>query len=76
VKNDKEKAAEVIWICLTAINCLKVLFTPYLPFSSVNLNEVLGFEKNEDIKWEWSENDLPGGQQINFNGPLFKKLEE
>jgi len=76
VKNDKEKAAEVIWICLTAINCLKVLFTPYLPFSSVNLNKVLGFEENEDIKWEWSENDLPGGQQINFNGPLFKKLEE
>lgn len=76
VKNDKEKAAEVIWICLTAINCLKVLFNPYIPFSSLTLNKMLGFKEDKNIQWEWTENDLPGGQKINFSGPLFKKIED
>ncbi|MFL2763112.1 MAG: methionine--tRNA ligase [Dehalococcoidia bacterium] len=76
VKTDKEKAGEVIWVCLTAINCLKVLFYAYIPDSSDKLNTMLGFEDNSEFKWEWDEYDLPPGQSLNFTGPLFKKIED
>ena len=75
VKSDKEKASEVIWVCMTAINCLKILFNPYIPFSSQKLNNILGFSDDLISKWEWSENDLPINQEINSLGPLFKKIE-
>ena len=76
VKTDTEKASEVIWVCLTAINCLKILFYPYIPDSSVKLNTMLGFEDNTEYTWEWNEDDLPKGQSLNFTGPLFKKIED
>ena len=76
VKTDKEKAGEVIWVCLTAINCLKVLFYAYIPDSSDKLSTMLGFEDNSEFKWEWDEYDLPPGQSLNFTGPLFKKIED
>ena len=75
VKSDKEKASEVIWVCMTAINCLKILFNPYIPFSSNKLNKILGFSDDLIFKWKWSENDLPINQEINPLGPLFKKIE-
>ena len=59
VKTDTEKASEVIWVCLTAINCLKILFYPYIPESSVKLNTMLGFDDNTEFVWEWNEDDLP-----------------
>ena len=75
VKSDKEKASEVIWVCMTAINCLKILFNPYTPFSSRKLNKILGFSDDVILKWEWSEHDLPTNQEVNSLGPLFKKIE-
>ena len=76
VKTDKDKASEVIWVCLSAINCLKILFYPYIPDSSVKLHSMLGFDHKSEFEWEWSENDLPPGQTLSFTGPLFKKIED
>ncbi len=44
VKNDRERAASVIYVGLRAIDSIKTLFTPFLPFSSQRLHTMLGYE--------------------------------
>jgi methionyl-tRNA synthetase len=44
VKSDRDRAATVLYVALRAIDSLKVLFTPFLPFSSQKLHELLGYE--------------------------------
>jgi methionyl-tRNA synthetase len=44
VKNDKERAAAVIYTGLRVIDTLKVLFSPFLPHSSQQLHELLGYQ--------------------------------
>lgn len=43
VKTDKDAAATRVYHALQAINNLKILFAPVLPFSSEKLNKILGF---------------------------------
>jgi methionyl-tRNA synthetase len=44
VKTDRERAATVLYVALCAVDSLKTLFTPFLPFSSQVLHELLGYE--------------------------------
>ena len=44
VKTDKEGAAKTIYTALKAIDSLKVLFAPVLPFTSQRLHEFFGYE--------------------------------
>jgi methionyl-tRNA synthetase len=44
VKTDRERAATVLYVGLRAVDSLKTLFTPFLPFSSQVLHELLGYE--------------------------------
>jgi methionyl-tRNA synthetase len=44
VKHDKERAGTVLNVALQCVNQLKVLMTPFLPFSSQRLHEMLGYE--------------------------------
>ena len=44
VKTDKAAAALTIYTSLQAIDSLKILFAPFLPFSSEKLNGYLGYE--------------------------------
>ncbi len=44
IKEDREAAATTLYVALQAINGLKVLFAPYLPFSSEKLHRTLGYE--------------------------------
>jgi methionyl-tRNA synthetase len=43
-KTDRERAATVLYVLLRAVDNLKVIFTPFLPFSSQTLHELLGYE--------------------------------
>jgi len=43
VKSDRDRAATVLYTALWAIDSLKTLFTPFLPFSSQKLHELLGY---------------------------------
>ncbi len=43
VKADKERAATVLWVALRAIDSLKIMFCPFLPFSSQALHGQLGY---------------------------------
>lgn len=44
VKTDKARAATVLYVALRAIDNLKLLMAPVLPFSSQRLHEMLGYE--------------------------------
>jgi methionyl-tRNA synthetase len=44
IKNDRERAATVLYVGLRVVDCLKVMLTPFLPFSSQRLHEMLGHE--------------------------------
>jgi len=45
IKSDKSSAAKSIYTALRAIDSLKILFAPFLPFSSERLNTYLGFSQ-------------------------------
>ena len=44
VKEDRNRAATVMYTLLRVIDCLKLIFAPVLPFSSQRLHEMLGYE--------------------------------
>jgi len=44
IKKDRAAAATTLYTALRAIDSLKILFTPFLPFSSQALHEMLGYE--------------------------------
>jgi methionyl-tRNA synthetase len=43
IKQDKAAAARCIYVAMRAIDSLKILFSPFLPFSSARLHQYLGF---------------------------------
>jgi methionyl-tRNA synthetase len=44
IKTDKDGAAKTIYTALKAIDSLKVMFSPFLPFTSQRLHEFFGYE--------------------------------
>jgi methionyl-tRNA synthetase len=44
IESDRERAGTVLYVALRAIDNLKVLLAPYLPFSSQRLHELLGYD--------------------------------
>ncbi len=42
--SERERAGTILYVSLRAIDNLKVLLTPFLPFSSQRLHELLGYE--------------------------------
>jgi methionyl-tRNA synthetase len=44
LESDRERAGTILYVALQAIDDLKVLFAPFLPFSAQRLHELLGYE--------------------------------
>jgi methionyl-tRNA synthetase len=44
LESDRERAGTVLYVALQAIDSLKTIFTPFIPFSSQALHELLGHE--------------------------------
>ena len=44
VKTDRDRAATVLYVALRAVDSLKVIFTPFLPHTSQELHELLGYD--------------------------------
>ena len=44
IKTDKDSAAKTIYTALKAIDSLKVIFAPFLPFTSERLHTIFGYE--------------------------------
>jgi methionyl-tRNA synthetase len=74
IKTDREAAATSIYIMLQVISGLRILFCPYLPFSSQKLHGYLGFE-GDVSKEHWQLREIPAGTKLPVPTPLFPKLE-
>lgn len=75
IKEDRDKAATSLWVTIQLINTLKTALYPYIPFSSMKLNEKLGFKKSvEELGWKRVE--APAGSPFQRPKPLFKKLDD
>ncbi|HYY03300.1 MAG TPA: methionine--tRNA ligase [Gaiellaceae bacterium] len=44
IKTERERAASVLHVALRCVDSLKVLFTPFLPFTSQRVHELLGYD--------------------------------
>lgn len=44
IKSDRERAGTVLYVALRCVDNLKMLLTPFLPFTSQRLHEYLGYE--------------------------------
>ena len=71
LKTDRERGGTVLWTALQAISGLRVALTPYLPFTSDRLGEMLGLDRVSG----WDRPELPGGHSLARVKPLFTKLE-
>ncbi len=75
IKVDREAAGTSIYVMLQVLSGLRVLFAPYLPFSSQKLHTLLGFE-GEIGPIGWHTMEVPAGTTLPVPAPLFPKLEE
>jgi len=74
VKNNKEKCATTLNICLNCIYTLAEIFEPVIPFSSQNIFKMLNAEK-----CEWSKSgelNLKSGHVLGKPEILFTKIED
>jgi methionyl-tRNA synthetase len=44
IKDDRERAGTILFVALRCVDSLKVLLTPFLPFTSQTVHELLGYE--------------------------------
>jgi methionyl-tRNA synthetase len=63
IKEDRERAATVLFIALRMVDSLKTIFTPFLPFSSQRLHELLGYEGWIAGPLEFREIEEEGGER-------------
>jgi methionyl-tRNA synthetase len=73
-ETDPPAAGRSLYTALCAIEALKLMFYPYLPFSSQRVHEMLG--RTDTIGSQgWSAARLVPGTLLEDPKPLFKKLE-
>ncbi len=69
VKSDLERGQTVLHTALSAVNGVRVMLAPYLPFSAATLNEILGQPSG------WHRDELETGRPIDKPTPLFVKID-
>ena len=75
IKENKQAAANSLYVAICVIARIKTMLTPFLPFSSQKVHEYLGFDgKIEDFGW--LPQNVPPGQKLREPKPLFVKLDE
>jgi methionyl-tRNA synthetase len=75
IKVDRDAAGTTIYVMLQVLSGLRILFCPYLPFSSQKLHGYLGFE-GDVSQAPWQNETIPAGRKLPAPLPLFPKLEE
>ncbi|MFL5944614.1 MAG: methionine--tRNA ligase [Gaiellaceae bacterium] len=63
IKQDRERAATILFVALRIVDTLKLLFTPFLPFTSQKLHELLGYEGLLAGPLEYREVEEEGGER-------------
>lgn len=72
LKTDRDRAATILWTATQAIAGLRVMLSPYLPFSTARLGTMLGL--GEAVPG-WSRPEIPAGTRFGDITPLFLKLD-
>ena len=73
VKTDRQIAANTLWVGANIISNLGVLFSPFLPKTSVKISGMFSFKTNAP---EWKYRKVETGVKIENISPLFKKIEK
>lgn len=78
IKENRQAAANSLFVAICVIARLKAMLYPFLPFSSQKVHEFLGFEGNlEEYARTHSPQSLPApGQRLLPPQPLFSKLDD
>lgn len=69
IKEDHERGITILWTALSAINGVRVMLEPYLPFSGAKLSEILGPIDG------WTRQEIVVGTPLDKPKPLFAKVE-
>ena len=78
IKIHRDEAATTLWTAILVINCLKLILSPYLPFTSQRLHEFLGLDgRVEEERWDFdaSVQRIEAGGPLKKPEPLYTKLE-
>jgi methionyl-tRNA synthetase len=75
IKQDRQAAADSLYVAISVISRLKTMFYPFLPFSSQKVHEYLGFEGRVE-EYGWRPQVPQPGQPLREPKPLFTKLDE
>ncbi|HEY0756846.1 MAG TPA: methionine--tRNA ligase [Ktedonobacteraceae bacterium] len=75
IKTERAGAGTTMYVMLQVLSGLRVLLCPYLPFSSQQLHDYLGFT-GDVSKVHWELTPVEAGKNLPKPAPLFPKLEE
>ena len=73
IKTSRQEAATVVWTAVQVVESLRVLFWPFLPFSSEKL---AGFYGAPEKPEGWRAGRIEGGTPLVGVEPLFRKVED
>jgi len=68
IESERERAATILYVALRCVDNLKLLFSPFLPFSSQALHELLGYSDDISGKLEFVEHSEEGDSHLVLTG--------
>ena len=78
IKEDRDQAGASLTVAMQAINCLKTILYPFMPFSSQKVHEFLGFDGPiEEGAWDFDTivGGIKAGADLRQPSPLYTKLD-
>ena len=78
IKSDRADAGRSLTTAIRAINCLKVMLAPYLPFTGQKVHEFLGFDGDVSAQpWDFDAawNAIEPGAALRNPSALYTKLD-
>jgi len=78
IKTDRDEAATTLWTAICVINCLKLILSPFLPFSAQRLHGFLGLEGRVEAEtWDFDRviQAIEAGRPLGRPEPLYTKLD-
>lgn len=72
VKEDRKRAETILWTAIQAISGIRVALSPYLPFTTPRVGEMLGLSGAVE---GWQRPPVEAGTALGLVEPLFVKLE-
>ena len=78
IKENRDQAGASLTVAMQAINCLKTILYPFMPFSSQKVHEFLGFDGPvEEGAWDFDSiiDGIKTGGVLRQPSPLYTKLD-